>query len=103
MFVSQGIKIAPFPLPQDTPASDKPRADGADAGQYPFADEGITTSIRDATISGKPYPIKGWFVYSTNLMQALPKPSTRRSRPSRSSTCWWCATPCPARWPAGPT
>jgi thiosulfate reductase/polysulfide reductase chain A len=40
--------------------------------QYPFADEGITTSIRDATISGKPYPIKGWFVYSTNLMQALP-------------------------------
>ena len=46
--------------------------DGADAVQYPFADEGITTSIRDATLSGQPYPIKGWFVYSTNLMQALP-------------------------------
>jgi thiosulfate reductase/polysulfide reductase chain A len=42
--------------------------------QYPFADEGITTSIRAATLSAKPYPIKSWFVYSTNLMQALPNP-----------------------------
>ncbi|MDO9286336.1 MAG: molybdopterin-dependent oxidoreductase [Aquabacterium sp.] len=71
LFIAQGMKIAPYPLPP-YPKSDKPRADGADAVQYPFADEGITTSIRDATISGKPYPIKGWFVYSTNLMQALP-------------------------------
>ena len=71
LFISQGIKLAPYPL-NKYPAHDKPRADGADAVQYPFADEGITTSIRDATISGKPYPIKGWFVYSTNLMQALP-------------------------------
>ena len=71
LFVSQGMKLAPFPLPK-YPEHTKPRADGADAVQFPFADEGITTSIRDATISGKPYPIKGWFVYSTNLMQALP-------------------------------
>lgn len=71
LFVSAGMKIAPFPLPK-YPASGKPRIDGADGAQYPFADEGITTSIRDATLSGKPYPIKGWFVYSTNLMQALP-------------------------------
>ncbi|MDP1648146.1 MAG: molybdopterin-dependent oxidoreductase [Rubrivivax sp.] len=71
LYISQGIRIAPFPLPK-YPEATKPRADGADAVQYPFADEGITTSIRDATISGKPYPIKGWFVYSTNLMQALP-------------------------------
>ncbi|MDZ7590452.1 MAG: molybdopterin-dependent oxidoreductase [Rubrivivax sp.] len=71
MFVSQGIKIAPYPLPK-YPEHAKPRLDGAEADQYPFADEGITTSIRDATISGKPYPVKGWFVYSTNLMQALP-------------------------------
>jgi thiosulfate reductase/polysulfide reductase chain A len=71
MFISQGIKIAPYPLPK-YPEHTKPRADGAEAEQYPFADEGITTSIRDATLSAKPYPIKGWFVYSTNLMQALP-------------------------------
>jgi thiosulfate reductase/polysulfide reductase chain A len=73
LFVAAGMKVAPFPLPK-YPSSDKPRADGADAVQFPFADEGITTSIRDATLSGKPYPIKSWFVYSTNLMQALPNP-----------------------------
>jgi thiosulfate reductase/polysulfide reductase chain A len=71
LFVSTGMKIAPYPLPP-YPKSDKPRADGGDAVQFPFADEGITTSIRDATLSGKPYPIKGWFVYSANIMQALP-------------------------------
>ncbi len=73
LFIAAGMKIAPFPLPA-YPKSDKPHADGADGVQYPFADEGITTSIRDATLSDKPYPIKGWFVYSTNLMQALPDP-----------------------------
>ncbi len=38
----------------------------------PFAHETITTGIREATISGEPYPIKGWFVYATNLVHALP-------------------------------
>lgn len=41
--------------------------------KYPFASgEQISTGIREATITGKPYPIKGWFVYGTNLIQALP-------------------------------
>jgi thiosulfate reductase / polysulfide reductase chain A len=71
LFIAQGVKVPPYPLPP-YPKSDKPRADGADAVKYPFADEGITTSIRDATLSGQPYPIKGWVVYSANLMQALP-------------------------------
>ncbi|HET9821473.1 MAG TPA: molybdopterin-dependent oxidoreductase [Burkholderiaceae bacterium] len=71
LYVSQGLKVAPYPLPP-YPKSDKPRADGGDGSEYPFADEGITTSIRRATLSGKPYPIKGWFVYSANLMQSLP-------------------------------
>ncbi len=73
LFVSAGMKIAPYPLPA-YPKSEKPKADGSDGAQYPFADEGITTSIRDATLSGKPYPIKSWFVYSTNILQALPDP-----------------------------
>ncbi|MCK7517631.1 MAG: hypothetical protein MZV64_07895 [Ignavibacteriales bacterium] len=34
--------------------------------------EQISTGIREATITGQPYPIKGWFIYGTNLMQALP-------------------------------
>ncbi len=42
-------------------------------GKYPFTTgEQISTGIREATITGKPYPIKGWFIYGTNLMQALP-------------------------------
>lgn len=41
--------------------------------KYPFATgEQISTGIREATITGQPYPIKSWFVYGTNLMQALP-------------------------------
>nr|MBP6775567.1 molybdopterin-dependent oxidoreductase [Gemmatimonadaceae bacterium] len=28
--------------------------------------------LREATITGQPYPVKGWFIYSTNLIQALP-------------------------------
>jgi len=73
LFISRGMKVAPYPLPP-YPKSDKPRADGADAVEFPFADEGVTTSIRKATLTGKPYPIKGWFVYSANLMQSLPDP-----------------------------
>lgn len=71
MYVSAGMKIEKFPLPP-YPESDKPKADGSDGAQFAFADEGVTNSIRDATLTGKPYPIKSWFVYSTNLMQALP-------------------------------
>lgn len=41
--------------------------------KYPFATgEQISTGIREATITGNPYPIKGWFIYATNLIQALP-------------------------------
>lgn len=41
--------------------------------RFPFATgEQISTGIREATITGQPYPIKGWFIYGTNLMQALP-------------------------------
>ena len=74
LFLSAGMKIAPYPLPE-YPKSDKPQADGSDGAHYPFADEGITTSIRDATLTAKPYPIKGWFVYSSNILYALPNTS----------------------------
>ncbi len=42
-------------------------------GDYPFAGaEGVTQAIRSATLTGNPYPIKGWFVSGTNLLKALP-------------------------------
>ena len=71
LFVQAGLSVPSYPLPK-YPKSDKPMADNPDGERYPFADEAVTTGIRDATISGKPYPIKGWIVYSTNLMNALP-------------------------------
>ena len=61
--------LADYPGP-DYPET-KPDVDRA-AGRYPFALEVSTTGLRDATRTGKPYPIKGWFVYGTNLLQSLP-------------------------------
>ncbi|MGD8306745.1 MAG: molybdopterin-dependent oxidoreductase, partial [Ignavibacteria bacterium] len=41
--------------------------------KYPFTfGSSVSTGIRDATLTGKPYPIKGWLVYATNLTQSLP-------------------------------
>jgi thiosulfate reductase/polysulfide reductase chain A len=71
LYSSAGFKLPAYPLPK-YPKSEKPLADNPDGERYPFADEAVTTGIREATLTGKPYPIKGWFVYSTNLMQALP-------------------------------
>ena len=71
LFIQAGIKVPGYPLPK-YPKSDKPMADNPNGERYPFADEPVTTGIRDATISGKPYPIKGWVVYSSNIMNALP-------------------------------
>ena len=42
---------------------------------YPLADEVIASGMCNATIPGKAKnPIKGWFVYGTNLIQSLPDP-----------------------------
>ncbi|MFO1314200.1 MAG: molybdopterin-dependent oxidoreductase [Burkholderiales bacterium] len=73
LYFAAGMKVAPYPLPKP-PKSGRPMADNPNGERFPFADEGITNGIRDATLSGKPYPIKGWFVYSTDLMYALPGP-----------------------------
>jgi thiosulfate reductase / polysulfide reductase chain A len=70
-YLSTSAKVAPYPLPK-YPKSDKPAADNPNGTKYPFADEAVTTGLREATLTGKPYPIKGWFVYSTNLLYALP-------------------------------
>jgi len=55
------------------PKPDKPHADGVKT-DYKFASagEGLTIQMRDATLSGKPYPIKGWFVYAQNILMSFP-------------------------------
>jgi thiosulfate reductase / polysulfide reductase chain A len=56
------------------PAYPKPARAKVDnpGGKYPFASEAITTGIREATLTGQPYPVKGWMVYATNLLNAMP-------------------------------
>jgi thiosulfate reductase/polysulfide reductase chain A len=55
----------------DYPKPERAKVDNPDQ-RYPFAGEALTNGIREATATGSPYPIKGWMVYATNLMQALP-------------------------------
>jgi thiosulfate reductase/polysulfide reductase chain A len=62
--------VPDYPYP-DYPEAHRPKVDNPDH-RYPFARETITTGIREATLTGKPYPIKGWLVYATNLIQCLP-------------------------------
>lgn len=71
LFIQQGFDLPAYPLPKP-PKSDKPLADNPRGERYPFADESVTTGLREATLTGQPYPIKSWFVYSSNLMSALP-------------------------------
>jgi thiosulfate reductase / polysulfide reductase chain A len=69
-FYTPSILAMPdYPYP-DYPEM-KPKVDNPDH-RYPFAKDTITTGIREATITGRPYPIKGWIVYATNLLNALP-------------------------------
>jgi thiosulfate reductase / polysulfide reductase chain A len=65
---SMDIPAYPYPA---YPKAGRPKLDNPEH-KYPFAHEAISTGIREATISGKPYPIKGWMVYATNLLHALP-------------------------------
>jgi thiosulfate reductase/polysulfide reductase chain A len=69
-FYPQTTSVPGYPYPP-YPVSDKDKVDNL-GKKYPFAHEPITTGIREATITGKPYPIKGWFTYAVNLMHALP-------------------------------
>jgi len=66
--VSMDIPGYPYP---PYPKSEKGKVDNP-GGKYPFALETLSTGIREATITGQPYPIKGWFTYATNLITALP-------------------------------
>ncbi len=70
-----GIYRTEHPEVNDFPGPDypdlPPHVDKA-ANRFPLAHEATTTGIRDATITGKPYPIKGWFVHGMNMPQSIP-------------------------------
>lgn len=59
----------------------RPAVDREQPQLYPLSEDALTCGIRDAAFmrssatSGKTqYPIKGWMVYATNLLQSLPVP-----------------------------
>ncbi len=66
--VSMDVPGYPYP---EYPKSERGKVDNP-GHKYPFAHETITTGIREATLTGQPYPVKGWWVYATNLIHALP-------------------------------
>jgi thiosulfate reductase/polysulfide reductase chain A len=74
-----GIYLAPKSKLPDYPLSEKeypePAKEPVNTGPYPFAgSEGVTQAIRTATLTEKPYPIKGWLVVGTNLLKTMPAP-----------------------------
>jgi thiosulfate reductase/polysulfide reductase chain A len=65
----------------DAPWYDDNPPERADAGRAPmmFEEDGSYVLMREAVLSGEPYPVKGWFVFKTNPMQTAPdQGKTRR-------------------------
>jgi len=74
MFLPSKLRPGRIPLPS-FPESQKGRADGG-GSQYPLAGEesqGLTQSLVQATLTGHPYPIKGWVVYGQNVLESIPQ------------------------------
>ncbi|HVP55547.1 MAG TPA: molybdopterin-dependent oxidoreductase [Candidatus Eisenbacteria bacterium] len=73
IFLPTPIKTGKFALPP-FPKSERGRADGAGT-RFPLASEeqGVTNGLIDATLTGKPYPIKAWVVYGQNVLESIPQ------------------------------
>jgi thiosulfate reductase/polysulfide reductase chain A len=73
---SMSVPKLALPAPSHQP---KPAPDAPEGTVYPFADEVLAHGVCDATIPGTgAYDFKGWIVYGTNLIQALPDPGKTR-------------------------
>jgi len=70
-FIPTKLNVPSYPYPE-YPKPERGRVDNPDF-KYPFAtSELLANGIREATITGNPYPVKGWIIYATNLLQAIP-------------------------------
>ena len=70
-YVPSYTELPDYPGVPKYPKSARGKADNP-GKHWPFADQTVTTGLREATVTGKPYPIKGWVVDGTNLLQAMP-------------------------------
>lgn len=73
IFFPTALKVGKFSIPP-FPVSKRGRADGAGT-TYPLASEeqGVTNGLVEATVTAKPYPIKGWIVYGQNVLESIPQ------------------------------
>ena len=79
IFLPTGVPKGEFELP-DFPESEKGRADGAgDALPLsPRRSSASRTGMIEATLSGKPYPIKAWIAWGQNMLESIPQPQQTR-------------------------
>jgi len=70
-YMTNYIDLPDYPGVPKYPKPARPKADNP-GKKWPFADQTVSTGLRDATITGKPYPVKAWMVVATNLLQARP-------------------------------
>lgn len=69
-FLPSGAKVPPYP---GLPAYPEHDADDEKLDStYPMAALQTTTSIIETVLTGKPYPVKAWFVYGSNLLKTIP-------------------------------
>ena len=69
-FFPTGAKVPEYPgLPAYPEHAEVAKLDA----DYPYALLQTTTTIRQASITGQPRPVKAWFVYGSNLMKTIPE------------------------------
>jgi thiosulfate reductase/polysulfide reductase chain A len=68
-YIPESVPLPDYPLP----AYPEPKYSVADAypGKWPFASQGVTNGVIDASI-GEDAFFKGWLIYGTNLPQTIP-------------------------------
>jgi thiosulfate reductase/polysulfide reductase chain A len=68
-YIPEKVSLPEYPLPEYP----KPKYRTSDAypGKWPFASQGVTNGVVDASIGDDAF-FKGWIVYGTNLPQVIP-------------------------------
>jgi thiosulfate reductase/polysulfide reductase chain A len=62
-----------LPMPKSKP-NPRPERPPLTKGPHAFAHAELMQAVRYATLAGKPYPIKAWFVAGTNVLKSVPGP-----------------------------
>lgn len=69
-FLGDKVKIPPYPVPKYPPLDKS--FEKQVKKKFPLADKIPTQELRDHTLAGGDFPIKGWLVYGTDLLNNIP-------------------------------